>query len=118
MFKGITLSSVRSKEQLWHSCVLDRVQVSIIMRSLQDVYDMNAYMAGQFCLSVCPSVRMIQLENRWTDLDEVWYGLYAIGLYSKMVLAHWIGQDSLGVADPQKATAVLCPGRAQCGELW
>jgi hypothetical protein len=22
---------------------------------------------------------MIQLENRWTDLDEIWYGRYAIG---------------------------------------
>jgi hypothetical protein len=23
-------------------------------------------------------VRMIQLENHWTDLDEIWYGYYAI----------------------------------------
>jgi hypothetical protein len=52
MFKGITLSSVRRKEQLWHLYVLDRVHVFIIMCSLQDVHDMNAYMAGQFCLSV------------------------------------------------------------------
>jgi hypothetical protein len=22
---------------------------------------------------------MIQLDNRWTDLDEIWYGRYAIG---------------------------------------
>jgi hypothetical protein len=29
---------------------------------------------------------MIQLENRWPDLDEIWYGLYAIGDYPKIVL--------------------------------
>jgi hypothetical protein len=44
------------------------------MRSLHDVHQMNAYMADHVCLSV----RMIQLENRWTDLDEIWYGRYAI----------------------------------------
>jgi hypothetical protein len=27
------------------------------------------------------SVRMIQLENRWTDLDEIWCGRYAIGVH-------------------------------------
>jgi hypothetical protein len=32
-------------------------------------------------ISVCPSVRMIELENRWTDLDEIWYELYAIRGY-------------------------------------
>jgi hypothetical protein len=36
----------------------------------------KAYTADQVCLSV----RMIQLENRWTDLDEIWYGRYAIGI--------------------------------------
>jgi hypothetical protein len=24
----------------------------------------------------CLSARMIQLENRWTGLDEIWYGRY------------------------------------------
>jgi hypothetical protein len=32
----------------------------------------------------CLSVRTIQL-NRWTDLDETWYGRYAIRVYSKIV---------------------------------
>jgi hypothetical protein len=45
------------------------------MHSLHDVHEMNAYRAGHVCLSV----RMIQLENHWTDLDEIWYGRYAIG---------------------------------------
>jgi hypothetical protein len=30
-------------------------------------------------------VRMIQLENRWTDLDEILYGRYAIGVYPKII---------------------------------
>jgi hypothetical protein len=30
-------------------------------------------------MSVRLSVRMIQLENRWTNLDEIWYGRYATG---------------------------------------
>jgi hypothetical protein len=45
------------------------------MRSLQDVHEMDAYRGGHVCLSV----RMIQLENRWTGLYEIWYGRYAIG---------------------------------------
>jgi hypothetical protein len=36
---------------------------------------------------VCLS-HMIQLENRCL----IWYGLYASGVYSKMVLDHWMGQ--------------------------
>jgi hypothetical protein len=39
---------------------------------------------------------MIQLENRWTDLDEIWYERYAIGVYSKIVFACWMGQNPLG----------------------
>jgi hypothetical protein len=42
---------------------------------------MNAYRAGHICLSV----RVIQFENRWADLDEIWYGLYAIGVYPEIV---------------------------------
>lgn len=30
------------------------------------------------------SVCMIQLENRWTDLDEIWYRRYATGAYPKI----------------------------------
>jgi hypothetical protein len=37
---------------------------------------------------------MIQLENCWMDLDEIWYGLFAIEVFSKMVLAHGKGQST------------------------
>jgi hypothetical protein len=33
---------------------------------------------------------MIQLENRWTDLDEIWYGPYAIGEYPKIALFNFL----------------------------
>jgi hypothetical protein len=36
-----------------------------------NAHGMNAYMADH--MSVC----MIQLENRWTDFYEIWYGYYA-----------------------------------------
>jgi hypothetical protein len=36
-------------------------------------------------LSVRLFVRMIQPENRWADLDEIWYGRYTIGVYPKIV---------------------------------
>jgi hypothetical protein len=41
-------------------------------------------------MSVCPSVRMIQLDNRWTDLDEILYGHYATEVYPKIVLAKYL----------------------------
>jgi hypothetical protein len=47
------------------------------MRSLHDVHEMYAYRADHVYLYVCPSVCMIKLENRWMDLDEIWYGRYA-----------------------------------------
>jgi hypothetical protein len=31
------------------------------------------------------SVHMIQLKNCWTDLDEIWYGFYAIEGYPKRI---------------------------------
>jgi hypothetical protein len=46
------------------------------MRSLQDVYKIKAYRADHVCLSV----RMVELENRFTDLGEIWYGRYAISV--------------------------------------
>jgi hypothetical protein len=52
------------------------------MRSMHYVHKINLYMAGYICLSV----HMIQLDNRWTDLDEIWYGRYTIGIYPKIVL--------------------------------
>jgi hypothetical protein len=36
------------------------------------------------------SVRMIQLENRWTDLNEIWYGRYATGDYPKMIFFNFL----------------------------
>jgi hypothetical protein len=51
------------------------------MRSLHDVHAGKAYEADP----VRPSVRMIQLENRWTDCDEIWYGLAG---YPKIVLSN------------------------------
>lgn len=58
---------------------------------------------------VCLSVRMIRLENFWTDFDEIWYELYIVGVYCKMVVAHWMGQSSLGGNESQRATEVRCP---------
>jgi hypothetical protein len=41
-------------------------------------------------MSICLSVCMIQLGNRWTDLDEIWYGCYALGAYPKIVLFNFL----------------------------
>jgi hypothetical protein len=49
------------------------------MRSLLDVLAINAYRADQVCLYV----RIIQLENRWTDLDYILCGHYAIWISFK-----------------------------------
>jgi hypothetical protein len=51
----------------------------------------NAYI--WLAMSVCPSICMIQLENCWTDLDEIWCGQCVIGMYSKVILAFWMGQS-------------------------
>jgi hypothetical protein len=56
------------------------------MHSLHDLHEVKAYRAGHVCLFVC----MIQLENRWMDLDEIWYGHYAIGDYPKIVLFNFL----------------------------
>jgi hypothetical protein len=45
------------------------------MLYLHDVRETDEYSAD----SVCLSVRMIQVEIPWTDLDEIWYGRYATG---------------------------------------
>jgi hypothetical protein len=49
------------------------------MRSLHDVHEMNAY------IGLVLSVRMIQLDNHWTNLDEIWYGRSTIGYYSRTI---------------------------------
>jgi hypothetical protein len=51
------------------------------VRSLHDVKKINAYKAEMY---VCPSVRMVELEKRWTDFDEIWCGLYAVGNCPKL----------------------------------
>jgi hypothetical protein len=40
-------------------------------------------------MSVSLSVRMIQLENHWTDLDKIWCGRYAIGDYPKILFYNY-----------------------------
>jgi hypothetical protein len=54
----------------------------LIMHSL---HEMNAYRAD-YIFYVHPSVRMIPIENRWMDFDEIWHGRYAIGVSPKIVL--------------------------------
>jgi hypothetical protein len=58
-----------------------------VMCSLHDVHEMNAY---RLATSVCLSVHMIQPENHWTDSEEIWYELYAIGDYPKIILFKFI----------------------------
>jgi hypothetical protein len=49
--------------------------VPVVMHSLHDVHEVNAYRAVHVCLSIC----IIQLENRWTDLDEIWLDIMPLG---------------------------------------
>jgi hypothetical protein len=56
------------------------------MHSLRDVHKIHAYRAGHAHRPLVRlSVRMLQPENRWADLDEIWYGRYTIGVYPKIV---------------------------------
>jgi hypothetical protein len=55
------------------------------MLCLYDEHELNAYSV----LHVCLSVRVIQVENRWANLDETRHGLYAIGVYHKIVLLNF-----------------------------
>jgi hypothetical protein len=41
-------------------------------------------------IGVAMSVRMIQLENSWTDLDEILFGCYANGVYSKIIRFYFL----------------------------
>jgi hypothetical protein len=54
--------------------------------SFHDVHKMNAYRAGHASLSVC----VIQLDSRYTDSKEIWYGRHAIGNYSKTVIYNFL----------------------------
>jgi hypothetical protein len=66
-----------------------------IMHFLHDVHEMNACRSA---MSVCPCIRMsvlmIQLQNHWTDLDEIWYGLYIIGVYPKIVVLNFLQSNT------------------------
>jgi hypothetical protein len=58
----------------------------VTVHSLHDVHKANEYRARHVSLSV----RMIKLENRWTDLDVIWYGLYATGEYPKILFLNFL----------------------------
>lgn len=49
------------------------------------------------------SVQSFKLENRWTDLDEISYGLYAYGDYSEIV--HFNFFQSIITCRPTKKLA-------------
>jgi hypothetical protein len=65
---------------------VDPGSVHTFMRSLHDVHEMNAYRASHVCLSV----RIIILENCWTDLNKIWYGRYVIWDYPKIVIFNFL----------------------------
>jgi hypothetical protein len=76
------------------------------MHSLQDVHEMNAYRAGHVDLSV----HMIQLENCWMDLDEIWYGSYTIGDYpSHTFQFSTIGNTNMVVKQTCEVGSTLAP---------
>jgi hypothetical protein len=58
-------------------------------------------------LSVRPSVHFdntIQLKDGWMDFDEICYGYYGIGVYSKIIFVRWMGHSPLGEAALTTAT--------------
>jgi hypothetical protein len=67
------------------------------MSSLHDAHEINVYRTVHVCLSV----RMIQLENWWTDLDAIWYGRYVTGDYPKIVLFKFSTIGNTNMADEQ-----------------
>lgn len=54
---------------------------------------------------VCPSAHMIQLKNCLTDLDDIWYGHYAIWGYPKSYFQSPIF-DNTTTADKQTCEVV------------
>jgi hypothetical protein len=87
------------------------------MRSLHDVHQMSAYGADHIFLSVRLLFRVIELENLWTDLDEIWYGHNVIGGYQKLVLlyedGYLLGCSAVlsGRSLPTFQRSLLPPGR-------
>jgi hypothetical protein len=63
------------------------IRLAFTMRLLYDVQEVNPCRSYHICLSV----RLHDsTENRWADSDEIWYGRYTIGAYSKIVLFDFI----------------------------
>jgi hypothetical protein len=57
--------------------LIEFVNLLFILRSSHNVNEMNAYWADRVCL--------IQLGNRWTYLDDIWYRRHDIGVCPKIV---------------------------------
>jgi hypothetical protein len=60
--------------------------VYVTTHSLLSVHEMAA-IGGSY---VCLSAHMFRLQNRWMDLDEIWYGRYAIRGYPKILLFYFL----------------------------
>jgi hypothetical protein len=56
------------------------------MHPLRNVHEINENKDHPACLPVCLSVPVIQLKNRWTDLDEIWYERFATEVDPKTLL--------------------------------
>jgi hypothetical protein len=66
-----------------------------IGRSSHDVYEINVCRVFHVSLSV----RLIQLEKRWTYLDEIRNGYYATGGYPKILRYTFISIGNINMAD-------------------
>jgi hypothetical protein len=66
------------------------------VRSLHDVHEINAL---ELTISVCLSVRMMQLHNRLMEFDEIWYGRYTIGVQPKIVLFNLLQPEETNMAN-------------------
>jgi hypothetical protein len=73
--------------EVWIECL------NFVTRSLLDVHEISAGRADHVCLSAST----VELENRWTDFDEIWSGGYPIGVYPKVIILiscnYWYQHD-------------------------
>jgi hypothetical protein len=62
---------------------------------------------------------MIQLENHWTYIDEIWYGHYAIGGYPKLIIFSFL-QSAYNMADEHTSELGVTPMPLNIGSynLW
>jgi hypothetical protein len=63
------------------------MHLTVFLRYLHDVHEMTAYKTGPVHPSVCLSVCIIQLENCWTDLDEITYDFMPLGSTAKSCIS-------------------------------